>query len=71
MSAGRVMTRSVVSVRTGTNISGLVQFMHATGHGGLPVVDPEGRVLGGATRLAVLRLCLPQYALSGVKRHVG
>ena len=62
MSAGRVMNRNVVTVLHGTAVSEVVRLMHASGHGGLPVMDEESRVLGVATKLAVLRLCLPQYA---------
>jgi CBS domain-containing protein len=56
------MNRNVVTVLRETSVSEVVHLMHASGHGGLPVVDEEGRVLGVATKLAVLRLCLPQYA---------
>jgi CBS domain-containing protein len=62
MSAGRVMNRNVVTVLRGTPVSEVVRLMHTTGHGGLPVVDRDGRVLGMATKLAILRLCLPRYA---------
>ena len=62
MSAGRVMKRDVVTVPREAAVSEVVLLMHATGHGGLPVVDRQGRVLGVATKLAVLRLCLPRYA---------
>jgi CBS domain-containing protein len=56
------MNREVVSVPRGATVSEVVRLMHATGHGGLPVVDQDGRVLGIATKLAILRLCLPRYA---------
>jgi CBS domain-containing protein len=56
------MNREVVSVPRGATVSEVVRLMHTTGHGALPVVDRDGRVLGIATKLAILRLCLPRYA---------
>jgi CBS domain-containing protein len=56
------MNRDVVRVPRGTTVSEVVGLMHTTGHGGLPVVDEDARVLGTATKLAILRLCLPRYA---------
>jgi CBS domain-containing protein len=56
------MTRDVASLRSTATVVEAVRLMHASGHGGLPVLDQEGRVLGIATKLAILRLCLPRYA---------
>lgn len=61
MRARDVMTREIVTVTPQTTVAAAVCSMHETGHGALPMVDAQGRLLGMLTDVGVLSRCLPEY----------
>jgi len=61
MHAGDVMTRQVQTVAPETTIAEAVGIMRRSGHGALPVVDGEGKVLGMITDVGIMSQCLPEY----------
>jgi len=62
MTAKDVMTRQVVTVSENATVAAAARLMHASGHGGLPVIGEGGKVVGMLDRITLLRLILPQYA---------
>ena len=62
MRAKDIMTDQPVTVFEGATAAEAAQLMHASGQGGLPVVDAAGQLLGIVDRLVLLRLILPKYA---------
>lgn len=62
MTAKDIMTVEVVSIPETATVGTAARLMHETGHGGLPVVDEAGNLLGIVDRLTLLHLVLPKYA---------
>jgi CBS domain-containing protein len=62
MRARDVMTEAVATVRGDATVAEAARLMHHSGHGGLPVVDAAGGLLGIIDRLGLIRLVLPEYA---------
>jgi len=62
MRAKDVMTAEVMTVGEDVAVGDAARLMHEGGHGGLPVVDGAGRLLGMIDRLSLVRLVLPKYA---------
>lgn len=55
------MTRDLKTVSPDATVAEAALTMRASGHGALPVVDSEGRLLGVLKKFAVVRRCLPEY----------
>ena len=62
MRARDVMTQVVITVSGDATAAEAARAMHESGHGGLPVIDGDGRLLGMIDRLSLVRLVLPKYA---------
>ena len=62
MRAKDVMTTELLTVRGDAIAAEAARLMHESGHGGLPVVDGAGRLLGMIDRLSLVHLVLPKYA---------
>jgi len=65
MRAAEAMTREVHTIGPEATVAQAAAAMRSSGHGALPVVDEEGKVLGVVTKSTLVRLCLPRY-LEGV-----
>ena len=57
--AATVMDASVPVIQPGTDVAHVIALLQADGHGFLPVVDGEERLLGAVTRGSVLKLMTP------------
>ena len=62
MTAKDVMSTKVVAVSDNATVAAAARLMHASGHGGLPVLGEGGKVVGVLDRISLLRLMLPRYA---------
>jgi CBS domain-containing protein len=62
MRAKDVMTTELLSIRGDATAAEAARLMHESKHGGLPVVDEGGQLLGMVDRLGLVRLVLPKYA---------
>ncbi len=55
------MTRDLHTVSPDATVGEAALLMRSTGHGALPVVDEEGKLLGLITKFPLVRRLLPKY----------
>jgi len=55
------MTRGLLTVGPDHTVAEAALIMRETGHGVLPVVDEEGRLIGLLKKSTLVRCCLPTY----------
>jgi len=62
MRARDIMKTEVATVFEGATVAEAARLMHATGEGGLAVLDAAGHVVGIVDQLTLVHLILPKYA---------
>jgi CBS domain-containing protein len=61
MHAREAMTTEVRAIAPDATVAEAAELMIESGHGAIPVVDSDRRLLGVVTRLALVRRALPSY----------
>jgi CBS domain-containing protein len=61
MRARQTMKRQVQTVSPNATVAEAAALMRSSSHGTLPVVGPEGELLGVLTKTELVRRCLPEY----------
>jgi CBS domain-containing protein len=61
MKAKDAMSREVQTVSPDATVAEAALLMRSTGHGALPVVDADGRLVGLVTKTPLVRRLLPTY----------
>jgi CBS domain-containing protein len=61
MQAREAMTTEVRTIAPDATVAEAAELMIESGHGAIPVVDADSRLLGVVTRFALVRRTLPSY----------